>query len=75
MNNKFYSPLRGFKNVVSETFNLREQRHSYNGKPAVVYNNGSAHWYKDNSLHREIGPAVIRMDGMTCWYYDGKQIE
>ena len=45
--------------------------HRYDG-PAVIYDNGSVHYYKHGDLHREDGPAVILDSGRQEWYRDGK---
>lgn len=34
--------------------------------------NGDKVWFKDNILHREDGPAVIRANGTRQWYINGK---
>lgn len=31
-------------------------------------NNGNVHWYLNNKLHREDGPAVEMSDGTQIWY-------
>jgi len=37
-----------------------------------VYSNGTKHWYQDEKLHREDGPAVEWNNGSKHWYRDGK---
>jgi hypothetical protein len=43
-----------------------------NGKHTDKY--GSQRWYKNDKLHREDGPAVIRPDGTQHWWLNGKEI-
>ena len=38
--------------------------HSINDQPAIVFEDGEKHWYYNNVLHREIGPAQITPSGM-----------
>ena len=41
-----------------------------------VYKDGSKHWFKDNQLHREDGPALEYANGSKCWYrYDQRHRE
>lgn len=38
----------------------------------IIDSDGDKHYYNDNDFaHREDGPALIRTDGVTVWYYDG----
>ena len=37
-----------------------------------IDNSGSKHWYRDDKLHREDGPAIEWADGSKEWYRDGK---
>ncbi len=50
------------------------KRHSIDGQPAVVRNNGDKFWYKNGKLHREDGPAQEWADGEKYWYENGKFI-
>ena len=34
--------------------------------------NGTKHWYVNNKLHREDGPAIERSDGTKHWFLNGK---
>ena len=36
-----------------------------------VYNDGDEYWYKNGILHREDGPAVIRLNDSKIWYKNG----
>jgi len=39
----------------------------------VVFNNGDKHWYLNDELHREDGPAVEYDSGANkLWYLNGK---
>jgi hypothetical protein len=38
-----------------------------------VYSNGSKHWYLDDKLHREDGPAVEYSKVGKMWYLNGKR--
>ena len=33
-----------------------------------VYDNGSKHWFLNDKLHREDGPAIENSDGSKAWY-------
>jgi hypothetical protein len=35
--------------------------------------NKERHWYKNNNLHREDGPAIEYADGTKYWYKEGKR--
>jgi hypothetical protein len=37
-----------------------------------VYTNGDKHWYLNDKLHREDGPAFEWADGDKCWFLNGK---
>jgi hypothetical protein len=38
----------------------------------TVYTTTSAKiWTKDGNIHRELGPAVERLDGQHQWWYEG----
>src|ERR1039458_4264869 len=41
-----------------------------------VYKDGTQKWFKDlghdETFHRVDGPAVVRPDGLSKWYFDGK---
>ena len=49
-------------------------KHSYNDKPAVIFENGTKWWYKDGKRHRDNGPAIIWNSGDDSWYKDGHQL-
>jgi len=61
-----------------EIYNYKDELHSFNGKPAVEYNDGTKIWYKEwykkGKLHRLDGPAVEFIED-KCWYYEGKEIK
>jgi len=38
---------------------MRNERHSFNDKPAVDWGNGDEEWYKNGERHRLEGPAAI----------------
>ena len=38
-----------------------------------VYDNGTKHWYLNNELHREDGPAIEWSDGDKYWYLNNKK--
>ena len=38
-----------------------------------VSDDGSKHWYLNDKLHREDGPAVDWADGYKAWYLNGKR--
>ena len=37
-----------------------------------VYDNGTKHWYLNDKLHCEDGPAAERADGTKFWYLNGQ---
>jgi len=41
----------------------------------LVVDDGVQRWYKDDKLHKEDGPAVVRADGTQQWFREGKSIE
>ena len=45
--------------------------HSIADQPAVVYEDGTAWWYKHNKIHRDGGPAVVWHNGVEEWFQDG----
>ena len=48
-----------------------------NGGPllngCVVDLKGGKHWFKDDKLHREDGPAVERANGTKWWFFEGER--
>jgi len=63
--------MRTMINVTNETKNNRGELHSFDDKPAVVYDNGDKWWYKEGKLHRVGGPAVDWTNGAKGWYKEG----
>ncbi len=52
------------------------KHHRDNDKPAVMWVDGTAFWYKNGKLHRDNDkPAVIHTDGTKWWYKDGIKYE
>lgn len=45
--------------------------HVKNGRE--VDNMGNIIYFKNDSFHREDGPAIIHMDGYVAWYRNGKR--
>lgn len=47
--------------------------HSFDDRPAVIYNNGSSrYWYRNGKLHRDGDmPAIIISDDTQYWYKNG----
>ena len=39
-----------------------------------VFDCGTKHWYLDNNLHREDGPAIEWADGDKSWFLNGKKV-
>ena len=40
----------------------------------IIYDNHTKHWYKDDLLHREEGPAVEDIaENYRAWYWEGKR--
>jgi len=52
-------------------YNEDRQLHREDG-PAVIWTDGSKHWYLNNKLHREDGPAVEYGNGDKEWWVNGK---
>ena len=51
-----------------KTYYLKESN-----KPTCIINsNGDKHWYLNDELHREDGPAVEDVDGYKAWLLNGK---
>ena len=42
--------------------------------PAIVWDNGTKHWYINDKRHREDGPAVEWGDGLRAWYVNGEYL-
>jgi len=59
-------------NNRTETKNNKGKLHSFRDKPAIVYNSGAEHWYKEGKRHRDNGPAVIWKNGLKKWYKEGQ---
>ena len=38
-----------------------------------VYNNGDRHWFLNDKLHREDGPAAEYADGFKAWFINDKR--
>ena len=38
-----------------------------------VYNNGDRHWFLNDKLHREDGPAAEYADGYKAWFINDKR--
>ena len=63
------------KNGDKYTFKDNEY-HSYNGKPAIEYCDGTKVWYRNGKGHRLYGPAVERCEGLkTWWLFDNEYYE
>lgn len=45
--------------------------HRKNG-PALIYPNGTKHWYFFGKLHRDNGPAIESANGVRKWYVNGR---
>lgn len=44
-----------------------------NDGPAVIYPDGTQHWYRNGQFHRDDGPAITYQDGAQFWYLNGKR--
>jgi len=55
-----------------ETLNNKKELHSFNDKPAVVFNDGTKCWYKKGRFHRIFGPAIEYKNGNKKWYKKGE---
>ena len=57
-----------------EIRNNHGQLHREDG-PAVIYPNGSYHWYRNGRRHRDDGPAEVFPDGKQFWYQNGFRVK
>ena len=46
---------------------------SYKEYTVKVYRTGSKHWYLNDNLHREDGPAIEYANGTKEWYLNGER--
>ena len=59
--------------IIEEHRNEKGQLHRLDG-PAIIYDNGTTHWFKNNKKHRDGDlPAVENTSGKTYWYKNGKR--
>jgi len=56
----------------TETLNDKGELHSFNGEPAIEYNNGTKSWLKEGKYHRLDGPALECSNGSKWWYKEGE---
>ena len=49
--------------------------HRDNDLPAYISARGDKEWYRHGKRHRDIGPAVVRKDGVCTWYRYGLHLE
>lgn len=62
----------GFEEVCN-TWKIFGLLHSFNDKPAVVFDTGRKEWFKRGSYHREDDkPAIVNSNGSQYWYKNGK---
>lgn len=63
-----------FRLTEGHVFYQRDGKlHSEEGKPAVVYADGTQWWYQNGLVHREDGPAVTFPDGTEEWWQNNKR--
>lgn len=63
-----YKITSNFGNVRIQTCLL----HRDGDLPAVIWKDGSKHWWKNGSRHRDGNlPAIINNDGRILWYVNG----
>lgn len=75
MKDKVVKIVREFSDRV-ETYNSKDELHSFDDEPAVFYtsgvNEGDKLWYKSGFKHRDNDlPALIRSNGCKTWYKHG----
>lgn len=58
---------------IKFTTNSLKQLHSFHDEPSFIFSSGMKEWHKNNSLHREIGPAVTYL-GKQLWYWEDEEI-
>jgi hypothetical protein len=55
-------------------YNENDQLHRENDLPAVIFADGTQHWYKNGLEHRDGDlPAIISQNKMQVWYKNGKK--
>lgn len=59
-------------NGNEECRNKEGELHCEHG-PAVIYSDGTKHWYLNGKRHRENGPAIISSNGNQIWYKNGER--
>jgi len=52
-----------------EIYNDKDELHSFNNKPAILFDNGNKYWYKNDKIHRDDGPARISIFGSSVEHY------
>ncbi len=68
---KYYDYNGEIRSVLYERL-YKGQLNSYNDEPAVIYQDGTKVWYKNNKTHRDNDkPAIERPDGTLIWYKNG----
>jgi len=58
-------------NIFFCTINASGLHHSFDDKPAVMYNSGEVHWRFNGELHRVKGPAIDSRAGFSVWFHCG----
>ncbi len=53
--------------------NPQGQLHREDG-PALIYDNGTQHWFQNGKRHREDGPSRIWPDGIQYWYLNNQKV-
>ena len=53
--------------------NENNEVHRVHG-PAVIWANGTKHWFQDNKRHRLDGPAIVWASGDRSRYIDGEYL-
>lgn len=69
--------MKTYKVTVSSNgnirfFNKKGEYHCEHG-PAVIYYDGSKHWFQNNKYHRLDGPAIEYANGYKGWFIEGKE--
>ena len=64
---------RSINNGYKKETRLFGMLHSINDLPAVIYEDSSQYWFKNDLIHRDGDlPAVIYINGRQEWYKDGE---
>ncbi len=67
---KIYTLRDGF---VTKYWSKYGQVHRDGDLPAVIAFDGRQYWYKNQLLHRDVGPAILKVTGEELYFVNGIQ--